>query len=94
MIEENGEIEKIKIRIEDLEKNSEENINRAIKKRNKLHDKIITYGLGSMIGSLAFLPAAAIIDNFGITVQSSILGIIICAIYGLVIASCAKNSPL
>ena len=93
MNEKNEEIEKIKIRIEDLEEGREKDIKKNEKNRIERHYKIITYSLASMIGGVVYFPVTAITKTFGVTVESSIISILICALYGLIIAACARDSP-
>ena len=100
MNEENEEIEKIKIRIKDLEEIREEDrkaegekLKKIEKKRSEQYYKIVTYSLGSLMGGLAYIPVTTIINKFGITIEGSIIGVLICALYGLIISVCARDSP-
>ena len=88
----NEKIDILEKKIKDLEGTIEKDIKRKEKRKNEIHSKIITYSLSSLIGGAVYLPINIIIKTFGITTESSIISILICALYGLIIAACARDS--
>jgi ABC-type dipeptide/oligopeptide/nickel transport system permease component len=86
------EIEKLKIRIEDLEENRKKDIKETEEKRREQYIKWTTNGFGLIMGSLVYFPIVTIVEKLGVTVESSIIGMIIGALFGLIIAVETRKS--